>query len=359
VSFQATGLSGSATAAPGAEIQIFTIGLVGDGADFITQIRVQLDDLSSATGISTTEISELKLYESTDATFGGDTEIANQTTVNVSGSNTSLLGAGTVIPNTVTYHYFVTAIINTSSVTEGHSFRLGFATNNAITNLDFVGTAIAAADADNISIDVTGTQLSLTTAPSDGDVFDTGNDEVVSASTFDVQPVITVIDANSNVDADFSPNVVASKTNGSGTLGGTLTVSPSNGVATFTDLAYTAASDGEGFEITFSTSGVTLVTTAGTLSADVIATRLILSQQASGAVNGVALSTQPVITARDGSSLTDTDFTDTVTLTASGSGSLANQTLSATSGVATFSTILLGLGIRQTLGSLFTRTLLL
>ena len=336
-----TGLSGTTNVAPGDTIQIFSIGLVGDGADFVTQVRIQLDDLSSATGISSAEISELKLYESTDATLdGGDTEIANQTTINVAGSNTSLLGAGAVIPNTVTYHYFVTAIINTTGITEGHTFRLGFATNNAITNLDFVGTAVTAADADNVGFDVTATQLVLTTGPSDSDVFDTGNDEVVSGAVCDTQPVITLVDANSNVDTGFSENIEASLTSGSGAIGGTLSVAPSSGVATFTNLLYVAASDGESFQITFDDatggSDPTLVTTAGTLSADVIATQLILSQQPAGAVNGVALSTQPIITAQDDSSLTDTDFTDTITLTGSGTGTLSNETLSATSGVATF-----------------------
>jgi len=150
-------------------------------------------------------------------------------------------------------------------------------------------------------------------------------------------------DANGNVDTSFGENIEASLTSGSGSLGGTVAVSPSSGVATFTDLAYTAASDGEGFQVTFddATGGadLTLVTTARGLSADVIATQLVFTQQPSGAVNGVAMSTQPIVTARDASSLTDTDFTDTITLSESGTGSLVNPSLSATSGVATFSTV--------------------
>ena len=151
---------------------------------------------------------------------------------------------------------------------------------------------------------------------------------------------MTVVDGSGNVDLGFSENIEASLTSGSGSLGGTVSIAPSNGVATFTNLAYTAASDGESFQITFDDaaggSDLTLVTTAGTLSADVIATELVWTQQPSGAVNGSALSTQPIVTARDANSLTDTDFTDTVTLTTSGSGSLSNASLAASSGVATF-----------------------
>ncbi|HAA76364.1 TPA: hypothetical protein DCE37_14705 [Candidatus Latescibacteria bacterium] len=80
---------------------------------------------------------------------------------------------------------------------------------------------------------------------------------------------------------------------------------------------------------------LTAVTTAGTLSADVIATEIIYTQKPSVAENDGALSTRPTVTTRDANGTTDTDFTDTVTLTSSGSGSLANSSLSESSGVAT------------------------
>ncbi|MBS12460.1 MAG: hypothetical protein CME19_12745 [Gemmatimonadetes bacterium] len=77
-------------------------------------------------------------------------------------------------------------------------------------------------------------------------------------------------------------------------------------------------------------SDLTAVTTAGTLSADVIATEIIHTQKPSVAENDGALSTQPIVTTRDANGTTDT-----VTLTSSGSGSLANSSLSESSGVAT------------------------
>jgi hypothetical protein len=339
----ATGLSGSTSAAPTDEVQIFSIGLTGDGNGHPVLLRLTLADVTTTSGISASEISAITVYESTDGTLDlpGDTQVGTQASVSLGLNSISITTSD--IPNTTEYYYFATATIPSSSVTEGHAFTVAFATNHVSMDDGFdKGTAFSASDANNVTIAVTGTQLSLSTAPADNDVFDTGNDEVVSGMTFDTQPVVTVVDANSNVDLDFSENIVASLTSGSGSLAGTTTISPSSGVATFTNLAYTAASDGESFQITFDDAAggadLTLVTTAGTLSADVIATQLVLTQQPSGVVNGSALSTQPIVTARDANSLTDTDFTDTIALTTSGTGSLTNQALAASSGVATFTT---------------------
>lgn len=335
----AAGLSGATTAAPGDEVQIFSIGLTGDGNGHPVLLRLTLSDLSSATGTSASEISTITVYESTDNVLdGGDTSVGTQSSVSLGLNSISITTSD--IPNTTEYYYFATATIATT-VTEGHAFRVAFNTNHvSMDDGNDRGTAFTASDANKVTITVTGTQLALTTAPADANVFDTGNDEVVSGEVFDTQPVVTVRDANNNVDLDFSDNIVASLTSGSGSLSGTTSIAPSNGVATFTNLEYTAASDGESFQITFDDVGggvdPSAVTTAGGLSADVVATQLVITQQPSGAVNGSALTTQPQITARDADGLTDTDFTDTITLSASGSGSLANETLSATSGVATF-----------------------
>jgi hypothetical protein len=83
-----------------------------------------------------------------------------------------------------------------------------------------------------------------------------------------------------------------------------------------------------------STSAVTNST--GT-TLDVVATQLAFTTQPAGSVSGSALSTQPVVTAQDAFGNTDVDFTETVTVTEASAGSLASNTVAASSGVATFS----------------------
>ncbi len=70
---------------------------------------------------------------------------------------------------------------------------------------------------------------------------------------------------------------------------------------------------------------------------DIAATKLAFTTQPTGSVSGSALTMQPVVTAQDAAGNTDADFTETVTLSESSSGSLASSTATASSGVASFS----------------------
>ncbi len=69
----------------------------------------------------------------------------------------------------------------------------------------------------------------------------------------------------------------------------------------------------------------------------VTASALAFTTQPAGSVSGSALSTQPVVTARDAFGNTDVDFAETITLTESSAGSLTSNTAVASSGVASFS----------------------
>ncbi|MBE1298610.1 MAG: hypothetical protein GJ680_01695, partial [Alteromonadaceae bacterium] len=84
--------------------------------------------------------------------------------------------------------------------------------------------------------------------------------------------------------------------------------------------------------------------TSGDMSTTVTATALAFTTQPSDPVSGIALSTQPVVTAQDAAGNTDADYTSTVTLTENGSGALsdgdATVSIAASSGVATFSGVL-------------------
>ena len=72
---------------------------------------------------------------------------------------------------------------------------------------------------------------------------------------------------------------------------------------------------------------------------NVTATALNFSTAPAGSVSGVALTTQPVVKAVDAFGNTDTDFSETVTLTEASAGSLSGASATASSGVATFSTL--------------------
>ncbi len=73
---------------------------------------------------------------------------------------------------------------------------------------------------------------------------------------------------------------------------------------------------------------------------DVVATQLAFVTQPAGSTSGSALSTQPVVAARDAFGNTDVDFSETVTLTESSAGALSNSAASSVSGVATFTGVI-------------------
>ncbi|MFK8031357.1 MAG: Ig-like domain-containing protein, partial [Gammaproteobacteria bacterium] len=72
---------------------------------------------------------------------------------------------------------------------------------------------------------------------------------------------------------------------------------------------------------------------------DVNATSLAFSTQPAGSISGSALTTQPVVMARDSFGNTDTDFVETVTVTEASAGSLTSSTATASAGAATFSSL--------------------
>lgn len=79
------GLSGQSTAQPGDEVAIYSVRLVNDGTTSLQAITLTLSDLSTGTGIDASAFSQLRLYQSTDATFsaGSDSLVATQSSVNL------------------------------------------------------------------------------------------------------------------------------------------------------------------------------------------------------------------------------------------------------------------------------------
>ena len=70
---------------------------------------------------------------------------------------------------------------------------------------------------------------------------------------------------------------------------------------------------------------------------DIAATQLAVTTQPAGSVSGSPLTTQPIVAAQDAFGNVDSDFSETITLTEDGAGSLSNNTRAAVNGVATFS----------------------
>lgn len=151
-------------------------------------------------------------------------------------------------------------------------------------------------------------------------------------------PAVTCLTTGGAVATGYTGDVtVALGTNPTGaTLSGTLTVSATAGVATFSDL--TLNHSGKNFTLSATASGLRSVTSA----AFSIPTQLVFTTQPGAGNTGQTLD-QVVVTVRDGAGNTDTEYTGNVTVaiyTASAAGVLSGTlTVAAVAGVATFSTL--------------------
>ena len=149
-------------------------------------------------------------------------------------------------------------------------------------------------------------------------------------------PVVRALNDGS-VDGSVADVFTLTLASGAGTLSGTLTATANAGVATFSNVIYTAAVDGESFSVRVDDqTGVGVdfpVATSATLPSDVLATHLAFITQPAGSVSGSALITQPVLAALDAGGQTDTDFSSTVTPTTASTGTLTGTARPAISGV--------------------------
>ena len=178
---------------------------------------------------------------------------------------------------------------------------------------------------------------------------------VTAGSTFGL--TVTAEDSSGNVDTSFNGTVtVALAVNpGGGTLGGTLSVTATNGVATFSDL--TLNKTGTGYTLVLTGSGLGGSTTAAINVTPAAATQLVVSSQpptivAPGSAFGL------VVAARDPFGNLDTNFGGSVavSLLYNPVGATLGGTLSVTAqnGVATFTGLTLnepGIGYTLTVSS--------
>ena len=236
----ALGLSGTTTIGLGREVRIFSAAFTGDGITAVKGLRLTISDLTSATGLDTSDFSEFRLYESPDSLFSAtDTlrgtvaagDIALGTTFTVQASPSPVPAAGQ------RRHYIVTALLADDGV-EGHSFRVGFLAGGLSTTIGGHGMPILAANANRVTIDVVATQLVFTTHP----------DGVISSLPLRIQPVISAIDDLGYVDRSFTETITLTASGGSGSLLQP-TATAVAGVATFSRVTYVAAIDQEPFAL--------------------------------------------------------------------------------------------------------------
>ena len=229
--------------------------------------------------------------------------------------------------------YTINAFYNTNTgLTDGLTYILSVDGDTDLT-VGGSGTQMASTtpieNSTGSTVDVVATTLAFTTQPAGS----------VSGSALTTQPVVTARDAFGNTDTDFSETVTLTEAS-AGSLSNTTAIA-SSGVATFSNLIYFASADQESMTITANDQdgvGTDLSTVnASAVTSDVVATVLAFTTQPAGSVSGSALTTQPVVTARDANGIQDTGFTETITLSEASAGSIVNNTAISVSGVATFS----------------------
>ena len=162
-----------------------------------------------------------------------------------------------------------------------------------------------------------------------------------SGAALAVQPTVDIDNTGGNPDPGAVGSVTATVTTSAGSLVGT-TVEPSTGgVATFTNLGLNELVGSYTLTFTDTTDSATPVNSAAISVTVGAATKLAFATatpQPAGAVNGVALSPQPIIDVEDSGGNIVTGDTSTVTATTSAT-SIAGATKAAVAGVATFSAL--------------------
>lgn len=171
------------------------------------------------------------------------------------------------------------------------------------------------------------TQLGFGVQPSAGTV----------GETLVVQPVVEIQDANGNRVSSGSSSVSLTLASGTGNIGGTSSLSTSQGRAVFTNLSFDTAG---AKSLRASATGLTAGTSASFNIAALTPRTLSFFAQPGGGSAGVAWSQQPVVKIlNDSDSSVDTTSNTEITLTlTSGTGVLlGTKTVAAVSGVASFS----------------------
>jgi uncharacterized protein YjdB len=208
-------------------------------------------------------------------------------------------------------------------------------------SLSFAASGLAGVTSSSIALAAgAAAQLTITTQPAGA----------TSGSAFTTQPAIQLRDGGGNAVSQPGTTITASVASGPGgaTLLGTGTATTNAaGLATFSGLGLSGTAGT--YTIRFAATGLPNVTSGNVILGPGAPTQLVIQAQPAGAVNGIALATQPAIVVRDAqNNAVGAGVSVTASLNGGGAalfGSTAASTNS--SGVATFS----GLGLNGTVGN--------
>ncbi|MEJ2680354.1 MAG: hypothetical protein P8144_02425, partial [Gammaproteobacteria bacterium] len=334
----------------GNKINVFDFTLVdGGGGDGLTLDVSQID--LTLGGTASANFSKLRFGLSGCAT---KSDIApSGSTVSFTSTGISVTDGGNSTCTVSAYWNDNTGITDNQTVTISIDGDTDLTVDGAKTQMSGANAAVATG---NMATTVSASKIAFTTTPTSGD---TSGSAMTSFA-------VTAQDAAGNTDVDYSSNVVVSKNSGAGSLSGTTTVAASSGVATFNSVTYTATADGESYVLD-ADSGAFATITSGSLTSDVVATKLAFDTQPvpttidSG--SSTDFTTDPVIQAVDANDILDTGYSTNIVLevtdpsdgtvdgtvnSMSGTGDLDGDgttvTLSPSSGAATFT----GLALQYT-----------
>ena len=243
-----------------------------------------------------------------DAYGNGDVEASGTASLSVGSGSVTLSGIATT-GWTTGRATFTDLAISTNS--DGASFIV------SATSAGLTGARSSA-----LVADIVATRMLFSTQPAHSGV---ANGDILSGVVLQVQPILQAQDDDGKVDVHFTDTVTLT-TDGPGPLSGTTTQGAFSGVATFTDIAYTATADGQNITLIAddqpSGSGGNLPTVStATLTADIIATQIVFTTLPSDpaasngdVVSGKPFTTQPVLEARSSSGQRDINFAGSVTL---------------------------------------------
>ncbi|MEQ4509724.1 MAG: putative Ig domain-containing protein [Dickeya sp.] len=305
---EATTFSTTATSVGSAtSLMDFTITDTGASDGVATTVSALYANVSGSA--TSSELSKMTfLLSGPDATNVAGTYDSSTGRVTFSGLNVSIADGGS---ETYTIKAYYNDNTSSNDITDHHTVVLSINASNVTTGSGcstFAGAQSSVTNGSGASIDVAATQLIYSQSPSTS---------VVSGINFTTQPVVYAVDARGNIDTDFNGSVTLSE-NGSGSLTGTTQVTASNGIATFSGVKYTSASDADAnFVLTAASASLASVTSAS-INPDVVATRLVFSTQPVPTTiqNGQSTSftTVPVVQAVDANGMVDQDYTTNIVL---------------------------------------------
>jgi hypothetical protein len=314
----------------------------GDGQPMtVSQISVNV----SGTSNDTVRDQVTWRLNGNDASNVVGTYSAGADTITFAGLSISIADAGSET-------YTINAYYNASTgLTEDNTFILSVDGDTDVTvgaSGTQMGATTAVSNGSGSTVDVIATQLAFTTQPATS----------ISGSALGTQPVVTAQDAFGNTDLDFTETITLTEASAGALSNGS--VAASSGVATFSNVTYTASADQQSFTLTANDQdGVaTNLSTvdANAVTSDVVATQLAFNLQPDPLAvdSGVAtnFTTVPVVSARDGDGVTDTGYSTAITLaevngagsatmTATGDtdGNGATVSITPSSGVSTFTSM--------------------